>query len=431
MLLRIGIVVALLCGAGGAQTSAGRETERMAATVRGLWPAGVVATTRNPGTWSYEEGVLLDGFAAQWGVTHDAADLAYIRAAVDKYVGEDGVIRMGPDGRAFPTEQHSLDNVEMGRAVLFLFRQTHVEKYGKAAKFLHGVLEEQPRNASGGYWHKGIYPNQMWLDGAYMAEPFRAEYAATLGNDDWGDIAKQFLLMRSNMYDARSELLRHGWDEGKQMGWADKTTGLSPEIWARAMGWYCVALVDVLDWLPVGNPARAPLVHLLHETLVNVGQYQDVDTGLWWQVMDKGPAITGTLDARARIHFRVDRAAAEGNFVEASASAMFVYAIAKAVRMGYLPGVYRKDAERGWTGIRKRFVRVGAGGVPTLTGTVKAAGLGGTPYRSGSYSYYISEPTGENDAKGVGAYLLAGSEMERMGAKSGRRGVRAGGRGVR
>jgi unsaturated rhamnogalacturonyl hydrolase len=360
---------------------------KMAKTVIKQWPAGVITTESHPGEWAYEEGVLLDGMAAEWHTTGDGDDFRYIKAAVDKYVTDDGSIK------GYVTDAHNLDNVEMGRAVLLVYRVTQQPKYYKAAKFIHDQLATQPRTASGGYWHKQIYPNQMWLDGAYMAEPFRAAYAATFQEPgDFDDIAKQLLLMDTKMRDPKTGLLRHGWDESKQMPWADKTTGLSPEVWARAMGWYAMALVDVLDWMPVDHPQRTALVPALNRIAAAIVTYQDKKTGLWWQVTDKGSR--------------------PGNFAEASASSMFVYAIAKGVRMGYLPQADEASARRGWEGIQKTFVTTGADGLMVLNGTVKVGGLGGTPYRSGTFDYYVGEKTIANDAKGVGAFLLAGSEME-------------------
>jgi unsaturated rhamnogalacturonyl hydrolase len=361
--------------------------QKMAATVIQQWPAGVISTIKTPGQWGYEEGVLLDGMTAEWRATADSADFAYVKASVDKYIAADGAIK------AYKAEGKTLDDIEMGRAVMVVYRVTHEEKYAKAAKFLHNELATQTRNASGGYWHKNIYPNQMWLDGAYMAEPFRAMYAATFGETaDWDDIAKQFLLMDEHMRDPKTGLMKHGWDESKKMLWADKETGLSPEFWGRAEGWYCMALVDVLDWFPKDHPLRAKLVDMLKRTMGPVMKYQDRETGLWWQVLDKGKQ--------------------PGNYMETSASCMFTYALAKGVRKGYLPQADEANAKSGWAGIQKKFVTANADGTATLTGTVKVGGLGGNPYRSGDYAYYTHETVGDQDSKGVGAYLLAGSEME-------------------
>jgi unsaturated rhamnogalacturonyl hydrolase len=365
----------------------------LARTVIKEWPAGVVSTTAHPGEWGYEEGVLLDGMTAEWHATADGQDFAYIKAAVDRYVTDEGTIT------GYKADGHTLDDIEMGRAVLLVYRVTQQAKYYKSAKFLEERLALQPRTASGGYWHKQIYPNQMWLDGAYMAEPFRAAYAAMFQQPgDFDDIAKQLLLMDEKMRDPKTGLLKHGWDESKEMAWADKQTGLSPEVWARAMGWYAMALVDVLDWMPVNHPQRGALIAALNRTAAAAVKFQDGKTGLWWQVMDKGGEA--------------------GNYTEASASCMFVYALAKGVRMGYLPQSDEGSARRGWEGIQRAFVTTEADGLMVLNGTVKVGGLGGKPYRSGSYEYYVGEKTQANDAKGVGAFLLAGSEMEQAATES-------------
>ena len=380
----------------------------MAATAIQQWPAGVVSTTGNPGKWAYEEGVLLDGIAAEWHATANGDDFAYIKAAVDKHVTEDGTIS------GYKAQGHTLDDIEMGQAVLLVYRVTQQEKYAKAAKFLEDQLALQPRIPSGGYWHKQIYPNQIWLDGAYMAEPFRAAYAQTFQQpQDFNDIAKQILLMDAHLRDPKSGLLHHGWDESKSMPWADKQTGLSPEVWARAMGWYAMALVDVLDRFPADHSQRPAVVAALNRTMVAVLKVQDSKTGLWWQVMDRaphnGPAMQRQLDGSMRIGISHSD---NGNFLEASASCMFTYALAKGIRMGYLPQADQAAAQRAWEGIQKQFVTTNPDGTLTLHGTVKVGGLGGTPYRSGDFNYYIHEPVVDQNAIGVGAFLLAGSEMD-------------------
>src|ERR1700733_4237702 len=304
------------------------SSAKMAESVMREWPAGVVTTVNKPGEWAYEEGVLPDGMAAEWHSTTDGDDFKYIMAAVDKYVTDDGTIR------GYRGDGHTLDDIEMGRAVLLVYRVTQQKKYYKAAKFLHDQLALQPRAASGGYWHKQIYPNQMWLDGAYMADPFRAAYASTFQEaGDFNDIAKQLLLMDEHMRDPKTGLMRHGWDESKQMAWADKTTGLSPEVWGRAMGWDCMALVDVLDWFPKDHPQRGRLVAALDRTIAAVVKYQDAKTGLWWQVMDAGPApVTGMPIGGKHVEV-IANPIGPGNYPEASASCMFVYSLAKGVRM--------------------------------------------------------------------------------------------------
>jgi unsaturated rhamnogalacturonyl hydrolase len=402
------LATTLMFGITAAATAQDSPSQKMAATVIQQWPAGVVSTVNNKGQWAYEEGVALDGIAAEWHTTANGAYFAYIKAAVDKYVTAGGTIT------GYKADGHTLDDIEMGRATLLVYRVTQQEKYAKAAKFLEDQLAIQPRTASGAYWHKQIYPNQVWLDGAFMAEPFRAAYAATFQKpEDFDDIAKQFLLMDANMRDAKTGLLRHGWDASKQMPWADKTTGLSPEVWARAMGWYVVALVDTLDWFPADHPKRAALVAALNRNIAAVIKAQDAKSGLWWQVMSRpphnGPAMAKQPDGSIRAGIMHE---SNGNYFEASASCMFTYAIAKGVRMSYLPQGNESSARRAWEGIQKQFITTNADGTLTLHGTVKVGGLGGKPYRSGEFDYYIHEPVVDQDAKGVGAFMLAGSEME-------------------
>lgn len=384
-----GLVVALAGAVALAQSDAAKsgQPDPVLERVLTAWPEGRVDTMKRPGEWTYEEGVLLDGVLAQWRVTGDGRLFAYAQAAVDRAVDEDGAIHYGA-GRAFPVDRHSLDDIEMGRSVLAVYGVLRKDRYYKAATFLEQQMHAQPKNSADGYWHKGVYPDQMWLDGAYMAEPFMEGYGRTFDRpEDMDSAVRQLLLMDEHMRDAKSGLLRHGWDGSMKMGWADKRTGLSAEAWARAMGWYAMALVDVLERMPEADPQRLALEAVARQVLTAVARYQDAPSGLWWQVMDKGGQ--------------------RGNYLEASASCMFVYAMAKGVRLGVAPMSLEQNVTRGWAGVQKTFVKPDG----TLSGTVKVAGLGGTPYRSGTYDYYVGEAVGDNDAKGVGAYLLALSEM--------------------
>ncbi|HKO17792.1 MAG TPA: glycoside hydrolase family 88 protein, partial [Acidobacteriaceae bacterium] len=363
-------------------------SQKMADTVVHHWPAGTTSPNATEGKWAYEEGVLLDGVAAEWHTTADGDYFHYIKASVDKYVTPDGTIL------GYKPEGHTLDDIEMGRATLLLYRVTQDARYAKAAKFLEDQLAQQPRTPSGGYWHKQIYPNQMWLDGAYMAEPFRAAYAATFQQPkDFDDIAKQLLLMDQHMRDDRTGLLRHGWDESKKMPWADKQTGLSPEVWGRAMGWYVMALVDVLDWFPADHPQRAALVAALNRNIEGILKLQDPGSGLWWEVMSHTPHHGLTMAKQPDGSIRLGALKAEdGNYLEASASCMFTYAIAKGVRLGYLPQSDARAAKKAWDGIQQRFITTNPDATVTLHGTVKVGGLGGTPYRAGDFAYYLKEP---------------------------------------
>jgi unsaturated rhamnogalacturonyl hydrolase len=373
-----------------AESSAASAIDPVLERVLRQWPQGKVDLARHPGSWGYEEGVLLDGVTAEWRVTGDGRLFNYVKAAVDQSVDKDGVIHMG-DGAPFPAEAHTLDDIEMGRSVMMLYRVLQQERYYKAAKFLRDQMQQQPKNSEGGYWHKQIYPNQMWLDGAYMAGPFLESYGRTFDQQEEMDaVANQLLLMDAKMRDRPSGLLRHGWDASKQMDWASKKTGLSAEVWGRGMGWYAMAVVDVLERMPETDPQRAAIEEVARRTLQAVARYQDPESGLWWEVMDKGGQ--------------------EGNYLETSASCMFVYALAKGIRLGLLPPSREDSVMRGWAGIQKHFVKADG----TLTGTVSVGGLGGKPYRSGNYAYYLSEKVRDNDPKGVGAYLLALSEITQL-----------------
>ena len=356
-----------------------------AAIVR--WPDGRFASVAAKLAWNYELGTLLEGMDAVWLNSADPRCYNYIKDSVDQLVSPDGSIP------TWKPEENQLDSVLLGRQLLLLYRVTLDQRYATAATLLYRQLVHQPRNPSGGFWHKQKYPNQMWLDGLYMAEPFYAEYASTFHHPEaFNDITRQFVLMDEHARDSSTGLLFHAWDESKQEPWANNQTGLSSRFWARGMGWHMMALVDTLDYYPEDNAGRRELVTLLDRDAAAVVRYQDGASGLWYQVLDKGGR--------------------KGNYLEASASCMFVYALSRGVRRGYLPSRFLENAQRGYRGILDRFIRSGPGDEITLTGTVKSVGLGGDPYRDGSYAYYVGEETVANDPKGVGSFLLASAEME-------------------
>jgi unsaturated rhamnogalacturonyl hydrolase len=362
-------------------------SQRAADAAMKRWPDGRFAPVGARWAWNYELGTLLEGFDSVWLDTADGRLFRYIKASVDQFVTPEGTIP------TWKIDEYQLDNILLGRQLLFLYGVTLDKRYAKAADLLYEQLKHQPRTPSGGFWHKQRYPNQMWLDGLYMAEPFYADYAATFHHPEaFKDITHQFALIDAHVRDSHSGLLYHGWDESKQERWADRETGLSSQFWARAMGWYMMALVDTLPYYTADDPGRKELLKQLERDASAVAKYQDSSTGLWYQVLDKPSA--------------------KGNYLESSASCMFVYALAKSVRRGYLPPRYLANAERGYRGILDHFIQSGSDGDVALTGTVKGAGLGGDPYRDGSYKYYISEKIGTNDPKGVGAFLLASTEME-------------------
>ena len=339
-----------------------------------------------PPKWVYDLGVILNGMRGLWYATGNRKYFEHIKKSIDVFVNDDGTIR------TYALADYNIDNVNLGRSLLLLYGVTGELKYKQAADLLRRQLQGQPRTNEGGYWHKKIYPYQMWLDGLYMGQPFHAEYARTFHEDAaFDDITNQFIWMEKHVRDNKTGLLYHAWDESKKMAWADKTTGRAPMFWGRAMGWYAMALVDVLDYLPVNHPQRAALIAILNREMTALAKVQDKPSGVWWLILDKPNA--------------------PGNYLEASASCMFVYALAKGVRMGYLPASFGKTARTAYAGIQKEFLATKDGQL-TLHKTIGGAGLGGNPYRDGSYEYYIGEKIVVNDPKGVGAFILAASEME-------------------
>lgn len=337
--------------------------------------------------WHYEHGLLLMAIERVGRARGEARYWHHVKDTVDRFIAPDGAIR------TYRMDEYNLDQINHGRLLFPLYQATGDERYRRAIELLRRQLAEQPRTPFGGFWHKQIYPDQMWLDGLYMAGPFYAQYAREFGEGAaFDDIAHQFALVERHTRDPATGLLYHAWDESRRQRWADPTTGRSPHFWGRAMGWYAMALVDVLDYFPHDHPRRAEIIAILGRTAAAVARYQDAATGLWYQVLDRG--------------------AGDGNYREASASCMFTYALAKGARKGYLPAEARAVAERGYAGILHEFITVDERGLVTLERVCAVAGLGGNPYRDGSFAYYVNEPVRPNDYKGVGPFILASLELE-------------------
>ena len=331
---------------------------------------------------------MLESFHQMWLFTHEKKYFDFIKSNIDQYIADNGSIR------TYEFKDYTLDNIGPGRALLTLYEETRELKYKKAADTLREQLRKQPRTHEGGFWHKKIYPYQMWLDGLFMAEPFYAWYALQAKKPaDFDDIIDQFVFMARHTRDPRTGLLYHGWDESRQQRWADPSTGCSPNFWGRALGWYCMALVDVLDFIPAEHPRRDTLVTILRDLASSVQKFRDERTGVWYQVLDQR-----------------DR---NGNYPEASASCMFVYAFAKGANKKYLDKKFFIAAESSFTRIINAFVKPNGDGGIDLLHTCLGAGLGGNPYRDGSFEYYVNERQRTNDMKGIGPFLLAAIELEK------------------
>jgi unsaturated rhamnogalacturonyl hydrolase len=339
--------------------------------------------------WSYTSALLGVSLDELTRATGEPRYRAFGDRLTTSFVADDGTIRGG-----YALDDDSLDGIAPGEVLLRVYARTPEPRLKTAIDTLRRQLAGQPRTPSGGFWHKKRYPNQMWLDGLYMAEPFYAHYGALFGEPaDFDDVAKQILLMDHAAYVPAAGLLRHGWDESRKQSWADPATGLSPEFWGRAVGWYAMALVNVLDHLPADHPQRAAILEVLRRVATGLARWQDPQTGVWWQVLDKGGR--------------------EGNYLESSVSTMAVYALAKAVNHGWLPrATYGPVVRRGYDGILREFIRPDADDGIRITSACSVAGLGYG--RDGSYAYYLREKIVDNDPKAVGPFILAGIEVENL-----------------
>jgi len=345
------------------------------------------AQLNRPAVWNYEMGVVLMGFEKLAQTTGEKKYTRYTKNIIDHFITAEGVIR------TYQLEEYNSDNIPTGRQLLHLYKSTKDEKYKIAAASLYQQVSWQPRNKAGGYWHKLKYPMQMWLDGLYMMEPFAVEYAVLFNDTQkFDDIVNQFVWMEKYSRDNKTGLLYHGWDESKLQKWANPKTGLSPEFWSRAMGWYMMALVDVLDHLPANYKRRTELITILNRLSTALIKFQDAKEGVWWQVTNK--------------------AGKEFNYLESSSSAMFLYALSKAVNKKYISSSFKPAITKAYNGIIKNFVRLDETGSVHYLQAVAGAGLGGIPYRDGSYDYYVKEPKRDDDLKAIGPFIQACIEYE-------------------
>jgi len=348
--------------------------------------------------WDYSPGVLALSLVRLGTATGNDAEVQFGTRAVASHVNADGTIR------GYKLEDYNIDNIPPGKVLLAaLDRGGQNEAWTKAVQTLRAQMTTHPRTSEGGFWHKKRYPHQMWLDGLYMASPFLAQYAVRFHEPAlFDDVAKQIVLMDRHSYDPATGLFWHAWDESHSQSWADPKTGHSPHFWSRAIGWYAMAIVDSLDYLPVSQPEMDSMVNILQRLADGAVRWQDPASGVWWQIPNLGTR--------------------PGNYLEASGSSMLVYALAKGVNQGYLPREkYEAAILKGYAGLLKTFVKPNPDGTIRLTSICAGAGLGytmsnGRP-RDGSFEYYMAEPVVDNDPKGTGPFILAGMEVERMLAK--------------
>ena len=338
--------------------------------------------------WNYTHGLELQSFMLAAAQHPEIAQTVwdYATAYLDTIIAPDGQIRK------YKVANFTLDHVNPGKMLFIAYDRTPDPRYRTAMDTLYKQLTLHPRVAEGGFWHKKAYPHQMWLDGIYMEAPYYAEYAARFLTGDgqkaaFDDVVNQFRVCYAHTYDPANGLLRHAWDESKEQKWADPETGQAPHVWGRALGWYCMALVDVLGILPQDYEGRAVLLEQLNALAPALAKIQDKDTGAWYQVLDQGQR--------------------EGNYLETSCTSMFAYTFLKAAKNGWLPAEYWETGMKALDGLNRNFIREDADGTISLTRVCGVAGLGGTPYRDGSFEYYVGEIIRDNDPKGVGPYIMA------------------------
>lgn len=335
--------------------------------------------------FGYGQGVSTLAMLKVWKETGDDKYLDYVVEWADTLINNEGEIHL------YRVETYNIDYINSGKVLFDVYSETGNEKYKLAMDRLVNQMKNHPRTHEGVFWHKLIYPHQIWLDGLYMGSPFLAQYAVTFNKPEMiDDVMNQFIITAKHTYDEATGLYYHAWDESRNQLWANNETGQSPNFWGRSIGWWFMALVDVLDYIPADHPQRPELINMIQGLADTLPRYQD-ETGLWYQILDQG-----------------DR---EGNYLEASVSSMFMYSIAKAVNKGYIDTKYRAIAEKAYDGLMKELIVVNEDNTLTLTQCNSVGGLGGNPYRDGSFEYYISEKIRDNDSKATGPFIMGCLEL--------------------
>lgn len=336
--------------------------------------------------WDHEYGVVLKGIEDVWKLTKDEKYFNYIKNSIEPNIGDDGEIK------GYVLESYEVDNINTGRVLFNLYKETADEKYKKAAYLLRSQYDTHPRTSFGNFLHKKHLENIIFIDSVYMGLAFLAQFGNEFNRpEDLDDVVNQIISAAEFNQNKDSGLLVQGYNETKSEFWADPETGLSRSYWGRGLGWYSVGLVETLEYLPDDHPNKGKLLEIFRNLMAGVANVQDA-TGVWWQVVDKGDL--------------------EGNYLEASASCMFTYSFAKGVRLGYLDHKYKEVANKAYEGLINQFIEVDENGEVHLNGTCKSGGLGGKDYRDGSFNSYACEATAKDDHKGVGTFLMAGVQIE-------------------
>jgi len=340
-----------------------------------------------PASWNYIDGCMMTALLALHEITGEQKYFDFVDSFIDSFISEDGQIR------TYSPEKHVLDDINEGRVLFDLYQATGRQKYRLAADLLHEALLHQPRTFEGSWWHKDIYPDQVWLDGIYMAQPFSALYEKYFGAGDYSDIRHQVLLVRDHMRDPETGLYYHGYDASRRAFWCNPETGLSQSFWLRAIGWFSVALADLCEILPSGE--AVPLQDVFKQLMSDLLPFADPETGMYYQVVNH-PEVSG-------------------NYLETSGSSMVAYAMLKGARLGLLDDSFMNQGRKTFEGMIHRCLSFENGRM-NLRQICLVAGLGPEKdrRRDGTIAYYLSEPVVENDAKGVAPLLLCYTEMKRL-----------------
>ena len=341
-----------------------------------------------PANWNYIDGCMLTSLLSMSEITGEKQYADFVERFVDAFIGEDGSIR------TYQPEKFNLDDINEGRALIPIWQRTQKEKFRLAADRLKAQLNAQPRTQEGNFWHKKIYPNQVWLDGIYMAQPFAALYEKTFGQHDYTDIVQQIQNVRAKMFDPEKGLYYHGYDASRKAFWADPVTGRSKSFWLRSIGWFATALADLYEIVDDAG-AKEELGAILAELAEGISRYADPETGMYAQV--------------------VDQPEREGNYLETSGSCMIAYAMLKGARLGVLPKSFATLGKKTFDGIVRTKLTTDGESID-LDGICLVAGLGpeNNPRRDGTFAYYISEPVVKNDAKGVAPFVMCYTEVIRL-----------------
>jgi unsaturated rhamnogalacturonyl hydrolase len=385
--LFIGLIFFLTVLLSSSFTQSGKSwAERMADSEMVRFPQSWMLDFSSKPKWGYCQGLVCQAMLDVWKETGNRKYYLYAKSYADTMINPDGSIK------SYQLDEYNIDQVNPGKFLFDLYKETNDNKYLTAINTLREQMRSHPRTSEGGFWHKKRYPWQMWLDGLYMGTPFLAQYAKEFNDTAlFTDVVNQIVLIDRHNKDSKTGLYYHGWDEKHVQNWANPQTGQSPCFWGRSIGWYAMAMVDVLEFLPQNHPGRKDVIQILNGLFLALEKYKDKQTGLWYQVTDQGGR--------------------KGNYIEATCSAMYIYAYAKAANNGWVDKKYFSLAQKAFKNYIKYLIRVEPDKTVAIKNCCAVAGL--SEDRPGTYEYYISEKVRDNDPKATGPFIMAALELKK------------------